>query len=123
MQSMRPELALNVACETLTSTLRDHTSVETGVYTLPTAFESTINPDRDGPTVAVLAEYDALPLHWSCSAHNIIATTALGAALALSTVASQLPRQVKLLGTPAEERVAAKNSWRGRAHLKVSTPP
>ena len=107
----RPELAFeeHFACETLTSTLRDHAlQVETGVYTLPTAFESTINPDRDGPTVAVLAEYDALPNIGHACGHNIIATTALGAALALNTVASQLPGRVKLLGTPAEERGGGK---------------
>ena len=107
----RPELAFeeHFACETLTSTLRDHAlPVETGVYTLPTAFESTINPDRDGPTVAVLAEYDALPNIGHACGHNIIATTALGAALALNTVASQLPGRVKLLGTPAEERGGGK---------------
>ena len=89
--------------------MRDHAlPVETGVYTLPTAFESTINPDRDGPTVAVLAEYDALPNIGHACGHNIIATTALGAALALNTVASQLPGRVKLLGTPAEERGGGK---------------
>ena len=107
----RPELAFeeHFACETLTSTLRDQAlPVETGVYTLPTAFESTINPDRDGPTVAVLAEYDALPNIGHACGHNIIATTALGAALALNTVASQLPGRVKLLGTPAEERGGGK---------------
>lgn len=107
----RPELAFQerFACQTLTKTLRDHAlPVETGVYTLETAFESTINPDHDGPTVAVLAEYDALPDIGHACGHNIIATTALGAALALSTVASRLPGRVKLLGTPAEERGGGK---------------
>jgi amidohydrolase len=107
----RPELAFeeHFACEILANTLRNHAlPVETGVYTLETAFETTINPDLDGPTVAVLAEYDALPDIGHACGHNIIATTALGAALALNSVASQLPGRVKLLGTPAEERGGGK---------------
>ena len=107
----RPELAFeeHFACEILANTLRNHAlTVETGVYTLETAFETTINPDLDGPTVAVLAEYDALPDIGHACGHNIIATTALGAALALNSVASQLPGRVKLLGTPAEERGGGK---------------
>ena len=107
----RPELAFeeHFACEILSNTLRDHAlPVETGVYTLDTAFETTINQDRAGPTVAVLAEYDALPDIGHACGHNIIATTALGAALALNTVANQLPGRVKLLGTPAEERGGGK---------------
>lgn len=107
----RPELAFeeHFACETLATTLRDHAlPVETGVYTLTTAFETTINPNHSGPTVAVLAEYDALPDIGHACGHNIIATTALGAALALNTVARQLPGRVRLLGTPAEERGGGK---------------
>ena len=107
----RPELAFeeHFACEILANTLRNHAlTVETGVYTLETAFETTINPDLDGPTVAVLAEYDALPDIGHACGHNIIATTALGAALALNSVASRLPGRVRLLGTPAEERGGGK---------------
>ena len=102
-----PELAFEeyFACELLSSTLRDNDlEVETGVYSLETAFETTINSEQDGPTVAVLAEYDALPQIGHACGHNIIATTALGATLALNAVAQSLPGRVKLLGTPAEER-------------------
>ena len=106
-----PELAFeeHFACELLTQTLRDHSmEVHTAVYSLETAFETTINADESGPTVAVLAEYDALPDIGHACGHNIIATTALGAALALNQVATQLPGRVKLLGTPAEERGGGK---------------
>ena len=89
-----PELAFEeyFACELLSSTLRDaDLDVETGVYSLETAFETTINSEQDGPTVAVLAEYDALPQIGHACGHNIIATTALGATLALNAVAQSLP--------------------------------
>ena len=106
-----PELAFEeyFACELLSRTLRDNDlEVETGVYSLETAFETTINSEQDGPTVAVLAEYDALPQIGHACGHNIIATTALGATLALNAVAQSLPGRVKLLGTPAEERGGGK---------------
>lgn len=78
-----------------------------GVYTLETAFEARFGQSH-GPTVAVLAEYDALPGIGHACGHNIIATSALGAAIGLSHVANALPGQVRLLGTPAEERGGGK---------------
>ena len=107
----KPELAFeeHFACEVLAKTLRDHNlSVATGVYSLETAFETTINSEQVGPTVAVLAEYDALPQIGHACGHNVIATSALGATLALDVVAAFLPGRVKLLGTPAEERGGGK---------------
>lgn len=106
-----PELAFeeHFACEILARTLRENAlEVETGVYSLETAFETTINPNQEGPTVALLAEYDALPGIGHACGHNIIATTALGATLALKSVAQTLPGRIKLLGTPAEERGGGK---------------
>src|SRR5580704_11970716 len=59
--------------------------VHQGVYDLPTALES-----RSGSgdlVVAVCAEYDALPDVGHACGHNIIAATAVGAGLALASVA------------------------------------
>jgi amidohydrolase len=75
--------------------------VATGVYELPTALESRAG---DGElTVAVCAEYDALPQIGHACGHNIIAATAVGAGLALAEVAGELGLTVRVLGTPAEE--------------------
>ena len=75
--------------------------VTTGVYDLPTALESRAG---DGElTVAVCAEYDALPEIGHACGHNIIAATAVGAGLALADVAGDLGLTVRVLGTPAEE--------------------
>ena len=107
----RPELAFHEyhACELLTRTLAGQgLPAETGVFTLETAFETQINPDSSGPTVAVLAEYDALPGIGHACGHNLIATAALGATLGLQAVEAQLPGRVRLIGTPAEEKGGGK---------------
>jgi amidohydrolase len=79
-----------------------------GVFTLETAFEATLPTRGGGPTVAILAEYDALPGIGHACGHNLIATAALGATLGLQAIADQLPGQVRLIGTPAEERGGGK---------------
>ena len=81
--------------------------IERGAYGLGTAFEGHSGAE-DGPNVAVLAEYDALPGIGHACGHNIIATAALGAALALDHVRDRLPGRVTFLGTPAEEKGGGK---------------
>src|SRR3984885_9620053 len=76
-------------------------SVHEGVYDLPTALESQVG---DGElVVAVCAEYDALPDVGRACGHNSTAATAVGAGLALASVADELGLTVRVLGTPAEE--------------------
>jgi amidohydrolase len=58
--------------------------------------------------VAVCAEYDALPGIGHACGHNIIAASAVGAALALAEVADDLGLTVVLIGTPAEENGGGK---------------
>ena len=106
-----PELAFREhhACELLTRTLNEQGLPATaGVFTLETAFEAQINAASDGPTVALLAEYDALPGIGHACGHNLIATAALGAALGLNAVRTALPGRVRLIGTPAEEKGGGK---------------
>ena len=76
-------------------------TVDMGVCDLPTAFVATAG---SGPlTVAICAEYDALPGIGHACGHNIIAATAVGAGLALAPLADDLGLTVKVMGTPAEE--------------------
>lgn len=56
-----------------------------------------------GPTVALLAEYDALPEIGHACGHNLIAAGAVGAFLAVASVVGEVGGTVQLLGTPAEE--------------------
>jgi amidohydrolase len=68
---------------------------------LPTAFRAEFG--SGDLTVALCAEYDALPGLGHACGHNIIASSSVGAALALASVAEELKIKVVVLGTPAEE--------------------
>lgn len=70
-------------------------------YGLETAFEATAG--SSGPRVVICCEYDALPEVGHACGHNIIATAALGAGVALASIADELGIRVTVLGTPAEE--------------------
>jgi amidohydrolase len=76
---------------------------EVGVHGLETALRASAG--RGGPTVAVLAEYDALPGIGHGCGHNVICSAAVGAFLGLAAVLAdgEVPGTAVLLGTPAEE--------------------
>lgn len=87
--------------------LADHGfEVEYPAYGLETSFAA--RGGEDGPEVVVCAEYDALPGVGHACGHNIIATAALGAAVAVSPLLGELGCRVKVLGTPAEENRGGK---------------
>lgn len=101
-----PEIGLQEfqAAARLTEMLEEFgATVERGIAGLPTAFAATLPGGGSGPQVAIVAEYDALPEVGHGCGHNIIATAALGASLALTRISRHLPGSVVVLGTPAEE--------------------
>ena len=106
----QPELAFeeHKACAILTDAISDlgH-AARKGSFGLDTAFDA-LTVNNPGPQVDILAEYDALPSIGHACGHNLIATSALGAAAALGAIASDLPGRVRLLGTPAEEKGGGK---------------
>lgn len=55
------------------------------------------------PTVALLAEYDALPKIGHGCGHNMIAAASLGAAIVLRRILGDKAGGIVLVGTPAEE--------------------
>ena len=78
--------------------------VERGVGGVETAFRGTIEGGKgDGPTIALLAEYDALPDVGHGCGHNLIAISNLGAGLGIKAVMESMPGRLVVLGTPAEE--------------------
>ncbi|MFI2219599.1 M20 family metallopeptidase [Rhodococcus sp. NPDC019627] len=75
--------------------------VRQGVAGLPTAFDATFG--SGDLVLGICAEYDALPEIGHACGHNIIAASAVGAGVALATVAERLGITVRVIGTPAEE--------------------
>ena len=80
--------------------------VERSAYGLDTAFVA--RAGSGGPEVIICAEMDALPGVGHACGHNIIATAALGAGVALAPFADELGIRVTVLGTPAEENFGGK---------------
>jgi len=104
----------------LQATLRDEGfRLTPGVAGIPTSFIA--EAGRDGPVIALLAEYDALPGITQTAApqreeipgkvgghacgHHLLGTASLGAAIAVKNhlAANDLAGRVRLYGTPAEE--------------------
>lgn len=75
--------------------------VERSAFGLATAFAA--RAGSDGPVVAVLCEYDALPDLGHACGHNVIAAAGLGAGIAASIVAQAAGGRLLVLGTPSEE--------------------
>lgn len=87
--------------------------VESPYCGLETAFRATYGLG-DGPRIAFLAEYDALPGYGlngepghACG-HNWIAASSVGAGILLSSLKDVFHGTVIVLGTPAEETVGRK---------------
>ena len=83
-------------------------SVELGTGTLQTAFRAEFNFSRPGPSVAFIAEYDALPKMGHACHHHIIASSSVNTAIALSKLTDDLCGKIVVVGTPAEEWMDAK---------------
>lgn len=104
-----PELAFEErkakAC--LIKVLKRHGfQIEEGIAGLETAFLASFG--KGSPTIAFLAEYDALPGIGHACGHNLIAAASLGAALALKPFLQDLEGTVLLIGCPAEEKGGGK---------------
>ncbi len=105
-----PELAFEeyATSALIVATLKDtgRFTVETGVADLPTAFVATAG---SGDLIfGICAEMDALPDIGHGCGHNVIAASAVGAALALAPFADELGLTIRLFGTPAEEKGTGK---------------
>ena len=77
--------------------------VERGSAGMDTSFVGTIETG-EGPTIAIMCEYDALPGIGHACGHNMIAASGAGAGAALAAVSDRLPKgRILVVGTPAEE--------------------
>jgi amidohydrolase len=103
--SFEEHRAVRLICETMSEA---RFKIEEGIAGLKTAFRATHPAQSPGPTIAFLSEYDALPGVGHACGHNIIAATAVGAALAVGKIKERLPGTLQLIGCPAEERYGGK---------------
>ena len=106
-----PELALKevIAAKILTDELKKAGfEVEHGVAGMDTAIVAVHPEQSKGPTIAILAEYDALPEIGHACGHNLIGAAALGASLVLGSMKKDLPGKLVFMGTPAEEDIGGK---------------
>lgn len=120
----RPEIGNEefFASELHVKTLQDAGfKVDTGVAGHETAFYAEKASGKEGPTIAFLAEYDALAGIGHACGHNIIGTTSVAAAIALAETFPDTGGKVVVLGTPAEEggpNGSAKGSFVKHGYLK-----
>ena len=93
------------ACDHLSGVLEEKGfRVQKGVGQVETSFLARpVNGQAGRPTVAFLAEYDALPKIGHGCGHNLIAAASLGAAIALNKILKIDSGGLVVLGTPAEE--------------------
>jgi amidohydrolase len=102
----RPEIGYEerFASQLLAEALREAGyEVEKPIGGVETAFRATKRGKGPGPTIAVLAEYDALPGIGHGCGHNLIAGSGLASAIGLGAVLDQLDGAFQIIGTPAEE--------------------
>lgn len=99
------------AAQWLTESLRTAGFTVEESIGLPTAFRAVWEGQPGGPTIGLLAEYDALPGLGHACGHNLIASSSLGAALAIRHALPDLKGRIVVIGCPQEEK------GQGKVHL------
>jgi len=82
--------------------------VEENYMDIETGFRAEYDSKKEGPTVAFLVEYDALPGIGHGCGHNILGATSTGASIVLKGFIDEIGGKIVAFGTPAEETSGAK---------------
>lgn len=69
----------------------------------PTGFDARYQSEKSGPTLAFLAEFDALPGIGHACGHNLFGNYSVLAASALKQVVDEVGGEIRVYGTPGEE--------------------
>lgn len=92
------------AAEVLSQQLKEEGfAVKIDVAGHRTGFDARYKSGKPGPTIAFLAEYDALPGIGHACGHNLFGTTSLLAASALKEIIEEVGGEIRVYGTPGEE--------------------
>lgn len=104
-----PELGFEEykACDMLCGFLeKNGFKIERDFCGLNTAFKATYGNGK--PSIALLAEYDALPAIGHACGHNLICTASVGAGVSLKEAVDKYGGAISVIGTPAEEGAGGK---------------
>lgn len=82
----------------------------TSGYVVPTGFLGEYDTRKEGPTIAVMCEYDALPEVGHGCGHNLIAGIGIATGEAVKEIIDQFGGKLLVVGTPAEENFGGKVS-------------
>lgn len=97
------------ACKIHTDLLEKYDfHVEKEYMNIETAYRAVYDSKKEGPTIAFMSEYDALPEIGHGCGHNLIGSISLGSAITLRKLMDTIGGKVLVLGTPAEEVNGAK---------------
>ena len=97
------------ACKWQTELLEKYGfEVERGYCGIETAYHAVHKGKLDGPKIAMLAEYDALPELGHGCGHNLIAMISVGSGLTIKDIVDEYGGEIHVIGTPAEETEGAK---------------
>lgn len=83
-------------------------SVERNLVGIETAFRAVYKSGIGGPSIGLLCEYDALEKIGHACSHHLQAPAIVLAAFAVKTLLRDLPYQLVIYGTPAEEGLGGK---------------
>ncbi|MDD7391660.1 M20 family metallopeptidase [Fusobacterium gastrosuis] len=106
-----PELGLHEfkACAAHTAILEKYGfNVTKNFAGLETAFQASFKNSTEGPRIAILAEYDALPGIGHGCGHNIFGVTSIATGILVKELMKDIPGEILVIGTPAEETNGAK---------------
>ncbi len=106
---------------------RENFTIESDIAGLPTAFVAH-KSSGEGPSIGIMAEYDALPGMGHACGHNLIGAMGFGTAVVLAEMLGELKGSVYLFGSPAEETGRGKpgllrEGWLKKADVAMMVHP
>ncbi len=106
---------------------RENFTIESDIAGLPTAFVAH-KSSGEGPSIGIMAEYDALPGMGHACGHNLIGAMGFGTAVMLAEMLGELKGSVYLFGSPAEETGRGKpgllrEGWLKKADVAMMVHP
>lgn len=85
---------------------------------IETAYKAVHKGTKPGPKLAMLAEYDALPVIGHACGHNLIAMIGVGSGIAIKEFVDEYGGEIHVIGTPAEETAGAKIEMAAKGAFK-----